>query len=286
MTDAAPLAPPTARTSPPLAASAMRIFDLSLGQMLWSRRSVFLGLLLGGPIVIAVVLRIIDVLYRAGFQINGARTGGGTIFGLIIWILYIRFIVPVLGVFYGTALIADEVEDKTITYLFTRPISRSAVLLGKYLAYLVCTTLLVLPSVMIVFFVVVPTGGGSIAQAFPSLLTDFGMLVAGLMAYGAVFALVGTRLKRPLIVGLVFAFGWEPGVLFFPGYLKRATVMYYLQALVSHEMPQDSAVAMIMQVFREVPAVSTSLAGLAVITGLSLWFAARAVEQREYVLEQ
>ena len=43
---------------------------------------------------------------------------------------------------------------------------------------------------------------------------------------------------------------------------------------------------MIMQVFREVPAVSTSLAGLAVITGLSLWFAARAVEQREYVLEQ
>jgi len=286
MTGAAPLAPPMARTPPPLAASAMRIFDLSLGQMLWSRRSVFLGLLLGGPIVIAVVLRIIDVLYRAGFQINGARTGGATIFGLIIWILYIRFIVPVLGVFYGTALIADEVEDKTITYLFTRPISRSAVLLGKYLAYLVCTTLLVLPSVMIVFFVVVPTGGGSIAQAFPSLLTDFGMLVAGLMAYGAVFALVGTRLKRPLIVGLVFAFGWEPGVLFFPGYLKRATVMYYLQALVSHEMPQDSPAAMIMQVFREVPAVSTSLAGLAVITGLSLWFAARAVEQREYVLEQ
>jgi ABC-type Na+ efflux pump permease subunit len=286
MTDAAPLPPRPARTSPPLVASAMRVFDLSLGQMLWSRRSVFLGLLLGGPIVIAAVLRIIDVLYRSGFQINGARTGGGVIFGLIIWILYIRFIVPVLGVFYGTALIADEVEDKTITYLFTRPISRSAVLLGKYLAYLVCTTLLVLPSVMIVFFIVVPTGGGSIAQAFPSLLTDFGMLVVGLMAYGAVFALVGTRLKRPLIVGLVFAFGWEPGVLFFPGYLKRATVMYYLQALVSHEMPQDSAVAMIMQVFREVPALPTSLAGLAVITGVSLWFAARAVEEREYVLEQ
>jgi ABC-type Na+ efflux pump permease subunit len=286
MMDAAPLPPRPARTSPPLMASAMRIFDLSLGQMLWSRRSVFLGLLLGGPIVIAAVLRIIDVLYRAGFQINGARTSGGVIFGLIIWILYIRFIVPVLGVFYGTALIADEVEDKTITYLFTRPISRSAVLLGKYLAYLVCTTLLVLPSVMIVFFIVVPTGGGSIAQAFPSLLTDFGMLVVGLMAYGAVFALVGTRLKRPLIVGLVFAFGWEPGVLFFPGYLKRATVMYYLQALVSHEMPQDSAVAMIMQVFREVPSLPTSLAGLAVITGVSLWFAARAVEEREYILEQ
>ena len=273
-------------TAPPLVASAMRIFDLSLGQMLWSRRSVFLGLLLGGPVLIAAAVRIVDTLYRSGFHINGARTGGESIFGLMIWILYIRFIVPVLGVFFGTALIADEVEDKTITYLFTRPISRGAVLLGKYLAYLVCTTLLVLPSVVIVFFLVVPTGGSSIAHAFPSLLTDLGMLVVGLMAYGAVFALVGTRLKRPLIVGLVFAFGWEPAVLVFPGYLKRATVMYYLQALVSHEMPQDSAVALLMQVFREIPSLLTSLTGLGVITGMSLWFAARAVEQREYILEQ
>ena len=56
---------------------------------------------------------------------------------MMIWLLYIRFIVPVLGVFYGTSLIADEVDDKTITYLFTRPIPRGAVLLGKYLAYLV-----------------------------------------------------------------------------------------------------------------------------------------------------
>ena len=274
------------RRSPPLWVSAARIFDLSLGQMLWSRRSVFLGLLLGGPILIAAVLRTVDTLYRAGFQINGARTSGSIVFGLMIWILYIRFIVPVLGVFYGTSLIADEVDDKTITYLFTRPISRSAVLLGKYLAYLVCTILLVLPSVMIVFFLVVPTGGGSIGQAFPSLVTDFGMLAVGLMAYGAVFALVSTRVKRPLIVGLVFAFGWEPAVLLFPGYLKRITVMYYLQALVSHEMPQDSAVAMLMQVFREVPALPTSLLCLALITGLSIWSAGRAVEHREYVLEQ
>jgi len=282
----APAIPAVKHQSPPLLTSAGRIFDLSLGQMLWSRRSIFLGLLLGGPIVIAAVLRIIDTLYRAGFQINGARTNGSMVFGLMMWILYIRFIVPVLGVFYGTALIADEVDDKTITYLFTRPIARRAVLLGKSLAYLVCTTLLVLPSVVIVYFLVVPTGGGNIGQAFPSLLTDLGMLAVGLIAYGAVFALVGTRLKRPLIVGLVFAFGWEPAVLFFPGYLKRATVMYYLQALVTHEMPQDSAVAMLMQVFREVPSAWTSLIGLAVITALSLWAAGRAVEQREYVLEQ
>src|SRR5207237_9442572 len=116
----------------------------------------------------------------SGFQINGARAEGSAIFGMMIWFLYIRFIVPILGVFYGTALIADEVEDKTITYLFTRPIPRNAMLFGKYLAYLACTVLLVLPSVMLVFFLVVPTGGGSIGGAFLSLVGYVGMLMAGL----------------------------------------------------------------------------------------------------------
>ena len=277
---------PPVRRIPGLFASAARVFDLSLGQMLWSRRSVFLAVLLGGPVMLATVLRIVSTLYASGFRINGAETAGASVFGMMVWLLYIRFIVPVLGVFYGTALIADEVDDKTITYLFTRPVPRSAVLLGKYFAYLACTVLLVLPSVMLVFFLIVPTGGGSIGEAFPSLLADLGMLAVGLASYGAVFALVGTWLKRPLVVGLVFAFGWEPAVLLFPGYLKRLTVAYYMQALVTHEMPQDSAVSVLLQVFHEVPSVTTSLLCLAAIITLTLWLAGRAVEQREYVLEQ
>src|SRR4030095_11336855 len=102
--------------TPGTLSSALRIFDLSLGQMLWSRRSVFLGVLLGGPVVLAVALRVISQLYTSGFRVNGAMAGGATIFGMMIWLLYIRFIIPILGVFYGTALIADEVEDKTITH--------------------------------------------------------------------------------------------------------------------------------------------------------------------------
>jgi ABC-2 type transport system permease protein len=273
------------RGNPTLLSSALRVFDLSLGQMLWSRRSVFLGVLLGGPVLMAVAIRLLSAQFGP-LQVNGAGVGGAAIFGIMVWLLYIRFIIPVLGVFYGTSLIADEVDDKTITFLFTRPIPRGAVLFGKYLAYLASTVLLVLPSVMLVFFLVVPTGGDSIAQAFPSLLADFAMLTIGLMSYGAVFAFVGARLKRPLVTGLVFAFGWEPAVLLFPGYLKRLTVAYYLQALVTHEMPQDSPVSMLMQVFREVPDVVTSLVSLAIIVGLTLWGAGRAVETREYVLEQ
>src|SRR5579864_6808416 len=278
---------PSVPRPPRLLASSARIFDLSLGQMLWSRRSVFLALLVGGPVVMAAMVRLTSTLQLAGLpRINGMRIGGPALFGMMIWLLYIRFIVPVLGVFYGTALIADEIEDRTITYLFARPIPRSSVLLGKYLSYLACTILLVLPSVVIVYFLAVPIGGAGIGAAFPSLLADLGMLAVGLASYGAVFALVGASLKRPLVTGLMFAFGWEPGVLLFPGYLKRLTVAYYLQALVPHAMPDDSAISVLMQVFHEVPPVVVSIASLAVIIGVALWAAGRAVETREYVLEQ
>ena len=272
---------------PGLLTSAVKIFDLSLGQMLWSRRSVFLALLVGGPVLLAGAIRFAAAVEPAALpRINGASLSGAALFGMMIWLLYIRFVVPVLGVFYGTALIADEIDDKTITYLFVRPIPRAAILVGKYLSYLACTLLLVLPSVVLVYFLVVPLGGGSIGREFPSLAADLGMLAVGLAGYGAVFALVGARVKRPLVVGLVYAFGWEPAVLLFPGYLKRATVAYYLQALVPQAMPQDSAISVLMQVFQEVPSVTTSLVCLAGITLATLWLAGRAVEAREYVLEQ
>jgi ABC-type transport system involved in multi-copper enzyme maturation permease subunit len=281
------MAPSTERPRPTYAAAVLRVFDLSLGEMLWSRRSVFLGLLVGGPVVLALISRLVWLLAPAeSFRINGQAVSGAGIFGLMIWLLYVRFVVPILGVFYGTALIADEVDDRTITYLFTRPIARGAVLLGKYLAYLACTVLLILPSVVVVFFLMVPMGGGSIAATFPSLLADLGMLAAGLAAYGAVFAWVGARVKRPLVAGLVFVLGWEPAVLLFPGYLKRLTVAYYLQALVPHAMPEDSTISVLLQAFAEMPGILSSLLALLILTGGALWVAARTVESREYVLEQ
>jgi ABC-2 type transport system permease protein len=277
----------SARSGPSLTRSALRIFDLSLGQMLWSRRSVFLALLVTAPVLLALLIRILGaVLPNSALRINGAPVSGPAIYGMMIWLVYIRFVVPVLGVFYGTALIADEVEDKTITYLFIRPIPRGAVLVGKYVAYLACTVLLVLPSALLTYFITVPLGGGSIGREFPSLLTDLGILAAGLAAYGAVFGFVGARLKRPLVIGLVFVFGWEPGMLLVPGYLKSLTIAYYLQGLVPHAMPDDSTMSALLQLFREVPTAAASVASLAAITAAALWLAARTVDRREYVLEQ
>jgi ABC-2 type transport system permease protein len=274
-------------------ASALRVFDLSLSEMLWSRRTIFMVLVVGAPVVIALILRLLVTLGLPLFESGEMREGGTTvrmtgpaIFGLMIWVFYLRFTVPVLGVFYGTSLMADEVEDKTITYLFTRPIPRGAVMAGKYLAYLVCTIMVVLPSVMIVYFLIVPFGGGSIAASFPDLVKDLALLALGLIAYGALFAWVGARFKRPLLTGLIFVFGWEQAAMVFPGYLKRFTIAYYLQALVPHTMPSDNLLGILQAIVRETPSLLSCLVSLAVITALFLWLAMRLVGRREYVLEQ
>jgi ABC-2 type transport system permease protein len=207
------------------------------------------------------------------------------IFGLMIWVFFVRFSVPVLGVFYGTSLIADEVDDKTITYLFTRPIPRGSVLLGKYLAFLVCTIFVVLPSVVVVWLLIVPIGG-SLGASFLDLVKDLGLLALGLAIYGAVFALIGAGLKRPLLVGLALVFVWEPLVMALPGYLKLYTVAYYLQGLVPHAMPSDSTMSLIQSIFQEAPSFARSMVTLTLIEVGCLWLAMRAIERKEYVLEQ
>jgi ABC-type transport system involved in multi-copper enzyme maturation permease subunit len=266
--------------------ASMRVFDLSLSEMLWSRRTVFMGLVTGVPVILAFVVRAADFLGASTWRVNNTAMNGSSIFALMIWAFYLRFSVPVLGAFYGTALIADEVEDKTITFLFTRPISRSAVLFGKYLAYIVCTMLVVLPSVAVVWFLVAPLGGGTMASTFIDLAKDLPILAAGLAVDGALFALVGSTFKRPLLTGLIFVFGFEPAVLVFPGYLKKLSIAYYLQGLVPQAMPNDTVVSLVQQIFRETPSFTTSVVALAVITVVSIWLAGRTVTNKEYILEQ
>lgn len=270
---------------PSLAAAVMRIFDLSLGQMLWSRRTIFMALVVAAPMVLAVLFRIV-LFEQGGLAIADHTMKGDALFGAVIWLLYLRFIVPILGVFYGTSLIADEVDDKTITYLFVRPVPRRAILLGKYLAYVASTVLVVLPSVVVVYFLATPFDLRAIAGSFPALAKDLALLGTGLIVYGAVFAFVGTTLKHPLILGLVFAFGWEQLALLIPGYLRQFTVMYYLQSLVPHSMPQDSTLSVLQSVLRGAPSVTECLVWLVAIWAVFLVLAGLAIERREYVLEQ
>jgi len=246
--------------SRPLLAPTRRMFDLALGEMLWGRRAVFMGLAAGAPILLAIVARLTLASGNAVLVVNGNRIDSEQMFGTAISLLYLRFIVPALGVFYGTSLVAEEIEEKTITYLFVRPMARGAIVLGKYLAYLVCVIAVVLPSAALVFAIMVPFA--SMGPLFGTLLRDLGVMALGLATYGALFLWAGVSFKRPLVGGLILVFGWESVALVLPGYLRRLTVAYYLQA------------------------TTVGITTLLAATIVALFLAMRTIERREYVLEQ
>ena len=100
------------------------------------------------------------------------------------------------------------------------------------------------------------------------------------------FALIGAKLKRPLLFGLFFVVGWELLVLVLPGSFKRLSVAYYLRGLIPHSMPNDSVLGLLQAIVREIPTLTESLFWMAAITVFCLWWAGRTVANKEYVLEQ
>jgi ABC-2 type transport system permease protein len=174
------------------------------------------------------------------------------------------------------------VEGKTLTYLLTRPIRRSAILAGKFAAYLVTTLALSLPAALLTFFLLVTTRGWTgVGAAVPDLFRDLGVMTLTLAVYGAFFTLLGVSLRRPVIPGLLFLFVWELAANL-PGYLPRVTITGWLRSLVRHRPAQEG----VSEIFGQ---VLPTVLSLEVLAGMLVLFLAGSVwifSTREYVMEQ
>jgi len=71
-----------------------------------------------------------------------------------------------------------------------------------------------------------------------------------------------------------------------PGYLKKFTIAYYVQGLVPHAMPSEGVATLLQSVLRDNPPALVCIVTLAAVVGATLWLGVRAVESREYVLDQ
>jgi ABC-type transport system involved in multi-copper enzyme maturation permease subunit len=253
------------------------VFDLSLEGMAFGRKSVMLAGLIALPAVAALA-------YRLSF--GGAGQAPPIppleLYAVLVAVYWIRNVIPLAALFHATALIADEVEERTLTYLLTRPISRASILLGKFAAYLATTLGVTLPAVVLTFFLLATAKGAvGVGAAVGHLFRDLGAAALGLLAYGALFALLGVLLRRPVIPGLLFLFVWEQ-LANLPGYLPRLTLTAWLRSLVRHRPAEEGLAGLFGQVL---PAPWA----LAVLVTASVVFLALAVlvfSRREYVLEQ
>ncbi len=181
-----------------------------------------------------LVVAFLPVLLAAGYRIfgRGSSTDPEQVLSLIMP-SFLQFLSVLVALFYATALMADEIDNKTITYLFTRPVRKYSIIIGKFAAYLLEVSSLLIPS-MLLTFLIIAAGNGIFSKPILGLShfsKQLGATILALIAYGSIFTFFGAWWKRPVVLGLLFAFGWEKMAIVAPGAIKKFSVIHYLMSL-------------------------------------------------------
>jgi hypothetical protein len=129
----------------------------------------------------------------------------------------------------------------------------------------------------------------------PGLYATFfrylGVLGLGILAYTAFFTFLGAVLKRAIIVGMVFGFGWENVIQYFPGSTQKLSIVHYLKSLLPYHPPSvgggggGRGVALLL--FRLEP--TAPLAAILILAAITAGFLALACwlfRTKEYLYEE
>ena len=199
-------------------------------------------------------------------------------------LLVIQIVVPILGLVAGSAVVSEEVEDRTITYLFTRPIPRPALLLGRWLAALVLLSgVLALSCGLLLLAAGSARSGddGPIGAGIARPLFEAALI--GGAAYSALFAVAGIFFRHPILVGLGYAFAIEGFLANLPGRSQALTIQYHLRSWV---LARGSEAWSAVEGFA-VPkpeSATEAAATLAIVVAAVLAIGAWRIARREFVL--
>jgi ABC-type transport system involved in multi-copper enzyme maturation permease subunit len=239
-----------------------------------TRTFAVLGLI---PVVLAVVVRIV---------LRGREGDIAAVFGEILMVFFLQIYIVILSLFYGTSITAEEVENRTLAYLLTRPVPKTAVVLGKYGAYAALMFAMTAVGLGLSFFLLNAGRLGDRA-VFATFLKSLGVLALGILAYTAFFAFLGTVLKRAIILGLIFGFGWETVIQYFPGSTQRFSIVHYLKSLLPYRSVTGGGgrgVALLLFRLEPTPPLLAGVA-LAAIAAVFLALACGVFRAKEFLPE-
>ena len=198
---------------------------VDLRRILWTRRAMPLLLLAGLPVAATVLAALFGPHTRVFHYVFTTLVVG-------------------VGVFFGTAitqtkLLRGEIVAQTLHYHLLSPISREALLLGKYFAGLAATggvfaaVTLVCHMVRVTLGADLPPASGGWPAPAP-LSAQLTVVALGCAAYGALFLLFGALFRNPVlpVAGLL---GWELLHFALPPALRALSVAHYLQGLLGED---------------------------------------------------
>jgi ABC-2 type transport system permease protein len=165
------------------------VAQLTARSLLGRRRAYLLMALPGVLILLCILVRLL-----AG-EDNDITVG-------ILGGFALSTLVPLLGLIAGTGAIGPEIDDGSIVYLLSKPLSRHSIAGTKAaVAATVVTVFAALP-VLVAGLVLAGTSDGLAAGYF------LGALVAGL-AYATLFLLLAVVTRHAVVIGLIYALIWE-----------------------------------------------------------------------------
>lgn len=136
-------------------------------------------------------------------------------------------VLPLASAIFSSAVIGQEVEQKTIVYLLTRPIERWKLVSIRLLASAVAVAMVAAVTMLLVSIAVY---GNPFAN--PLFFKDLMAIFVGALAYGSLFVFVTLLMsKAAMVVCLLFAFAWETAVPNMPGSMSALSVSSYLSAI-------------------------------------------------------
>ena len=213
MSQALPTGAPPSTLSP--STTMGLVYVAAVRELVRRKRLVFLGMAGALPLLLAIVWR---THWSANMPAIDFFTNVG---GLV----YLKALVFLVSLFFGVPAIHDEIEGRTITYLFTRPLPRGAVYAGRLLAVSTVSGLVLAGSLALCFLIMVVGNFEAFSLDFAEIYTNYFLVVLlAVFAYTAIFALLGTALKRPLIWGVLYIFAWESTISSVPLRLQMWTL--------------------------------------------------------------
>jgi len=145
--------------------------------------------------VIAIVFRTTDEA-RNTLPTNFAED--------IVSSLILSLLLPFVALMMGTTAIGSEIEDGTVVFLLSKPISRTKVLVVKATVAALATAVLAVPATVATTWIITGTAGRG------GLVAGLGLaaLIASIV-YSALFVMLSTVTSRALVIGLLYVFVWE-----------------------------------------------------------------------------
>lgn len=251
------------------------LFKATFRQMFWSRRTELI--LIGCLLSLAIAL---------GFRFMGQGSGSINRFIPLITLSLYGLLMNLSAIFYGTAIISDEIDGKGLTYLQMRPLRKSTILLSKFAAYFVGTVALIAASHLILSGIMIthPKLQNGVFFHLGMSVRYTASMALGLLVYGALAAVLAVKFKNPVLWGLLFVMGWEriTSSPVMPTGIKRISISHYLFVLFPrYKLPRSD--------FNEFlgtspPATWVALLVIFLLTAILLWLAIRIFREREYLM--